>query len=298
MNRSLSFNGYIAMAGSNRIVLQRLFFSLALGSLLLNYNYHITLHQIGRNPILYQEIDPAYWLFMLLNLPDIISGRFSVVFDLLLVLSCCGSLLWPKQNGFAIAFFVLHFVYFILYNMMSGHHYVNVGLLFMSFPFIFSSDRNVAFAFLFMRFLFCFIMFTAALWKIGRGNLFHTEHLFALFMPDYVENEVSGNTSLRMLMVAWLLHHRYLVHTIWLFLILLETIFVAGFVTFKYDRFLLGSYLLFFIGGWLLFDIYNYENLLFLITLAPALQAINFFKSPYRNLSLIERPPAAQRRHI
>ena len=162
--------------------------------------------------------------------------------------------------------------------MRAGHHYTNIGLLFMSFPFVFASNKNFSFAFTFIRFAFCFMMFTAALWKIGRGNLWHTEQLYALLLTDYLKYAVAHTSMARAAALAWLLHYKLLNHLIWELLIFLEALFILGFLSLKYDRILLVSYLLFFIGGWALMDIYDYENLFFLLTLAPVLKGITVLK--------------------
>lgn len=280
MNPSLPFNVYLDTIAQQRALLQRIFFILALVGLLLNYRYHLSLFQIGANPLLYQEVDPTYWLFMSLKLPQLITVRFPLLFDGLLLLACVCSILWPRQNRSAIAFFALHFIYFVLYNMLAGHHYINTGLLFMSFPFVFSSGRSVAFAFAFVRLIFCFMMATAALWKIGRGTLFHTEQVAALLLPGHIAYSVSGSGSLRAIATAWLLQHPPMAHLAWVVLIFLEAVFAVGFFTLRYDRLLLLSYLLFVAGGWALFDIYNYENLLFLLALAPVVKAVQLFQKP------------------
>jgi hypothetical protein len=63
-------------------------------------------------------------------------------------------------------------------------------------------------------------------------------------------------------------------------LIIIEGMFLAGFITFRWDKQLLMAYLLFFVGGWLIFNIYNFENLLFLLTLKPVVKFIGTFTRP------------------
>ncbi|MHA4847657.1 hypothetical protein ACX0G7_26055, partial [Flavitalea antarctica] len=67
-------------------------------------------------------------------------------------------------------------------------------------------------------------------------------------------------------------------HSIWIVLILIEAVFILGFISLRWDKLLMISYLLFFVGGWLIFQIYNVENLIFLLTLTPALVMINRLK--------------------
>ncbi len=266
---------YYSAAAYNRMQLQRVFFSLALISLGLDFYYHIFISQIGPNPILYQEIDPVYFLFMYLGIPQLVTGKAAVIFDTALVLSCIACIIWPGKKRFPLLFFILHFIYFIIYNMLAGHHYISIGLLVMSFPFIFYNRERFTAVFLLCRFIFCFMMFSAACWKIARGNLWHTGQVNMLLISTYTTELFTGKPAWVADTVKWLIGHRGVSHAIWCILIALETVFVAGFISFRWDKLLLISYLLFFAGGWIIFNIYNYDNLLFLLTLTPVLDSIN-----------------------
>jgi len=86
---------------------------------------------------------------------------------------------------------------------------------------------------------------------------------------------LSLSLQLRDLIIRPVLATHWLPQLFWVLLILVELMFVPGFFTLRYDKYLLIAYLLFFIGGWLLFDIYIYENLLFLLTLSPLVKLMN-----------------------
>jgi hypothetical protein len=258
----------------NRIIIQQVFFSLAMVSLALNFWYHISIAQIGPNPLLYQDVDPVYLLFMYLGIPQFISGWPAPYFDAMLVISCIATIAWPRSRVFPILFFIFHFVYFILYNMLSGHHYISIGLLIMSFPFMFYSRSRFASMFTLCRLIFCFMMFSAACWKIVRGNLWHIDQTNMLLISTYADAFIANKTSVMVQVAKWLIHHRFFSHALWCILILLEGIFVVGLFTFRWDKILLAAYLLFFAGGWIIFNIYNYDNLLFVLTLVPTLQLI------------------------
>lgn len=272
------FSNYKALAYNNKRLLQRIFFSLAFISLCLNYNYHLLLHQIGNTPLKDSEIDVTYWIFKAAHLTQFIL-TFSLLFDIVLGISCILSLVLVNQTLSCKIFFVLHFCYFILYNMLAGHHYVNVGLLFMSFPFIFSSSTRFTYCFTLCRFAFCFILFSAACWKIARGDLFYVHQFHQLVLPKASAYLSSSHNSFLSEIIFFLANHVYICHMIWILLIVLEFCFVLGFFSFQYDKLLLINYLLFFVGGYLAISLYNMENLFFLLTLLPSLQLINHFKS-------------------
>lgn len=252
---------------------------MALISLTLNFKYDILLHQIGRNPILYQEIDPAYWLFMFLDLPDFFTGQMALLLDIILIISSISGIIWNNKTILAWVFFIAHFIYFILYNMMAGHHYINIGLLIISFPFIFCNKKSFAYAFVFCRFIFCFMMMSAALWKITRGGPFYQDQLYNLLQYHNVQYLIDPVSSLKTETLQFLINNKLISHFLWILIILLEFIFFLGFINFRNDKTLLFAYLLFFGGGWFLMGIYNFENLVFLLTLYPSvylMKRINF----------------------
>jgi len=268
------FKKYITAIAGNKKALQTIFYSLALLSVLFNYKYHILAHQIGRNPILYQEIDPVYWLFMAAGLPTLIGTTLAPFLDVLLAGSCIIALIWNKHNAAPVVFFTTHFIYFLFYNIMAGHHYINIGMLVMSFPFMFYNPLKFAAAFSFCRFLFCFMMASAGVWKVVRGNLFYPDQAHMLLVSSHVEQLLSNDVSNWFGVIRLFIAHKAAGHLLWVLMILLELAFFAGFFTLKKDRLLLVFYILFAVGGWLFFSIFNYENIFFLLTLTPVVLAI------------------------
>ena len=269
-----SNSDYLLQASANRVRLQQVFFSLAALGLLMNQVMGVSIAQMGPNPLLNQDVDPVYITLMALKIPQLLSGQLAPWFDGLLFIACVAAIIWPGRLVFSRAFCLLYFIHFTTYNMIAGHHYINIAVLVMSFAFIFSSPARFAAAYSGCRFVFCFMMFTAAAWKIVRGNLWYTDQTSMLLLNTHLEALVMNKHGLLTAWLKWTLQHKQLAHLIWVFLIGLEAVYLAGFITYRADKWLLVCYLLFFLGGYLLFDIYNYENLLFLLTLKPVMQFI------------------------
>jgi len=269
------FSDYAFVVATNRVLLQQIFYSLALFSLGLNFFFNILVSQIGSNPLLNQDVDPVYLMFMLSGIPRFISGWVAPYFDALMILSCIAAIIWPDKRVFPLLFLVLYFINFVVSNMLSGHHYGNIGVLIISFSFIFFTQSRFITAFSLCRFFLCFMMFSAACWKIFRGNLWHIDQANTMLITTYLERLATGSPSMGIEVVKWLIHNKTPAHAIWVFLILIEGIFVLGFFSFRWDKLLLVAYLLFFAGGWIIFKIYNFENLLFLLTLTPVLRLIS-----------------------
>lgn len=277
MKSSILFNEYTRLVSNNRWRLQQVFYT---GAFLILVTYYFSaglIHQIDGNPLVDQEIDPAYWLAMILNLPDFFTGYAALTLDCILFLSCIGSLLIPNQTLTTWTFFISHFLYFLLYNLLSGHHYISIGLLFLSFPFVFRTNERFTASFTFCRFLFCYMLFSAAVWKIIRGNIAHMDQGSTLLLLQF-KSLLFQESSFQYNTILFFVQHKLLSQLLWVAMIGVELLFFWGFLTWKKDRWLLIGYLLFFAGGWFFFDLYFLENLLFLLTLYPVLKSINRLK--------------------
>lgn len=289
-----SFDTYLQTVAASRRPLQSVLFGLALISLLLNLDYGLMLHQAGRNPILTQDVDPTYWGVMILGLTGLAGSSLSLPFDMALIASCVASVIWNRQRVTPLIFFVLHALYFVLINMIAGHHYINIGLLFMSFPFVFYHNGRFAATFTFARFLFCFMLLAAGLWKVVRGNLFFPEQGQLLLIATHIESLAQNDTSLYFQVIKFFIAHQVLSYLLWTGMIVLEMLFVLGFITVKRDWVLLLAYGLFAVGGYFFYYIYNYENLLFLLTLAPVLRLVERTSQKLRGKGTAAAAPLQQ----
>jgi len=263
--------------------------------MVINYFSFGLVHQVAGNPLVDQEIDPTYWLAMILQLPDLFNGWLAITLDSVLILSCLASILIPNQTYSTWAFFIGHFLFFILYNLYSGHHYINIGLLIMSFPFVFKSNEHFTSSFTFCRFYFCFTLFAAALWKLCRGNVTHIDQGSTLLLLQF-KSLIFQEPSFQYNTILYFTQNRILGQLLWLGMIVIELLFFWGFLTWKKDLWLLIGYLFFFFGGWFFFDLYFYENLLLLLTLHPVLRSINSLKRQVlrekQQPALISKPPS------
>ena len=270
-------NNYLTNTTFARPLLQRVFFSAVLLIFIYYYFSHLFISQVGLNPILFQEIDPAYWLLMILKIPQLIAGNtiIAIFFDLILVISAVISFIKPSQSVSVKIFFVFYFLYYMLFNLLSGHHYVNIGILVTAFPFMFSRNEKFAFLFACSRYYFLFIFTSAALWKLWRGSLFHNGQIVTLLQQKKLLATISGDTSLRFQIDLFLLIHKEFALVAWIIMGVLELSFIIGFFSYKYDKILVANYILFLTGSFLIVGIVNIENLLMLMTLFPIIKMIN-----------------------
>lgn len=228
---------------------------------------------MGPTPFFYQELDPTYWMFMILGVSEWLQSPAIIILDVCLFVLAVAGFTWPGKPVVAALFTLVYFIWFVLFNGSMGHHYAFLGILFVSLPFAFS-NTGFSYLLLFIRFVFCFIYGTAGLWKLFRGNLFYSEQTRSALISLNLQELSNPDGSFRTQLLQWLIAHPVPAHSLWVVMMLLELAFLIGFITLRYDKVLLICYLLFAIGGWYFFDVWNYENLLFLITLYPLLQAV------------------------
>ncbi|MHA4845958.1 hypothetical protein ACX0G7_17410, partial [Flavitalea antarctica] len=231
--KHLRFSDYALLVSTNRMHLQRVFYSVVLLILALNLLNHNLISQIGPNPLLNQDTDPVYLLFMASGFAHFITGWAAPYFDALLIIPSVASIILPRYKIFPLLFLILYFIYFIIFNMLSGHHYTNVGVLIMSIAFIFTGQTRFVTAFSMCRFFLCFMMFSAACWKIVRGNLWNVDQTNVMLITTYLDQLVSGSSFAVNNLVKWLIRHRAWAHSIWIVLILIEAVFILGFISLR-----------------------------------------------------------------
>ncbi len=274
MKRYSALTDYLDIVAHNRSLLQRVFFAGVLFIFICNYFAGLFISQIGSNPVLYQEIDPAYWLLMLLRVPRFIAGNKLVAFcfDGLLVLSALVSFIKPSQAGSVRVFWGVYFFYFMIFNLLSGHHYANTGIMALAFPFMFKRGTFFPLLYAAARYYFLFIFSSAALWKIGRGSLFHREELMSILQGKNAMTLINHRSSFTDQIAFYIGTHPEIAVAAWVILGILELSFIIGFFSFRYDHIPFISYLLFATGGYLIVGIFNIENILLLMTLFPVVK--------------------------
>lgn len=226
------------------------------------------LHQFAEPILIFPNIDNTYWLFHLLNIPQIIASNYNslMAFDIIL-LSCSIALIFiSNQRWLNRLFFVLYFIYFICVNTFSGHHsHMLIGILFGNFIFCFDKiELQIKYIYL-LRYYLLFIMTSAAIWKIARGSFFDSHHLSNII---YNQNLYFSNIYPKQIL-TFLIHQESISHILYITATLLELAFVIGFFTRKFDKLLVLLFILFFVMDYYLMGLNFTEMGILLITLFP-----------------------------
>jgi hypothetical protein len=265
------------MAALTRPLFQRIFFGGVLLIFIYKYFLNLFISQIGLNPILYQEIDPGYWLLMILKIPQLVAGNkvSSFFFDLILILSALVSFIRPSQTWSVKIFYGFYFIYYMLFNLLAGHHFANIGILVTAFPFMFKRNEKFAILFACSRYYFLFVFVSAGLWKLWRGSLFDDGQILSILRGKNLIAIINADVSLIAQIGFFIGTHKELALVAWIIMGILEISFIIGFFSYRYDTILLVNYLLFAVGGFLIVRIGNVENFLMLLTLFPVIRIIS-----------------------
>lgn len=238
--------------------IQRFFFiSLSL-LLLLRYYEGLWFIQLQRPVLTYISADNVYWLLHILRLPQTwVADPFLpwLAEPLLLSISVL-KIIRPNWMIPNYVFAPLFTLYFVTFNSIQTHHAHDLlGFFFLGWALIFSSKSYFPFIWNALRFYFCFVMFSAALWKIGRGSLFELEQMSRILQHQHLYLLSYQPEALFSRMIIWLIEHPFWSWMLLLVATLLELFFAIGFFTKKYDRYLLLALLLFVAGDYVLMNL-------------------------------------------
>lgn len=253
-----------------RILLCRIVFCFILFALIYLSVSNTLFHQL-RSPVLkYPYVDPVYWLMHLLRIPDVIVSNYVIayVFDILLFASCIGCIAFPLKRICIIIFLVTYFIYFITFNSYGGHHtHAGAGILLIPVPFLFRSPINFSLLWQALRYYTLFIYASAFLWKVLRLSFLNENHGL-LILKNNIATYLYYNpgTSLSNF-YWWLLENPFWANAMYVGGFIIEGLFMVGFFTKKYDKYLLLFSLIMVIGFWLLADALFFQLLILSFTL-------------------------------
>lgn len=248
----------------------RIIFSLLLLSLVWSFLSNTLVHQLCAPVITYPYVDPTYWVMNWLRIPEIITGNYVVssIFDGLLFGACALSLIFPGRKLFIWSFIILYFIYFITYNTYGAHHTGNKwGLLLIAVPFTAANNKSFNYLWQGLRYFLIFGYSCAFLWKFFRFGWLYPDQGLLILKKNAAAYLYFESHTLRAGVYHWLLQHPARVTTLSVTGMILEGLFIIGFFTRKFDRYLLILSVLLPFGFWLMADAYFFEMLILSLTL-------------------------------
>lgn len=238
--------------------IQRFFFTSFSFLLALRYYEGLWLLQLQKPVFIYVSADNFYWLVHILKIPQtwVAHPVLPWLAEPLLLAICLAKLMRPNWMLPNYIFAPLYTLYLVTFNSIQATHAHDVlGFFFLGWGLVFSQRSFFPAIWNGLRFYLCFVMFSAALWKIGRGSVFEIEQISRILQNQHLYILSYQPESLFSRSIVWLIEHP---NWSWLLLLagtLLELSFAIGFFTKKYDRYLLVAFVLFFIGDYLLLNL-------------------------------------------
>lgn len=148
-------------------------------------------------------------------------------------------------------------------NSIEGH----VGWLL--FPVAFLAEKPKTFALLFdgLRYFFLFFFFSAAIWKITQGGIFNIDQMSGILLSQHIQQLTNSPEYWQSKLYFWLINHPFISYLLYLSAILSEFMFIIGFFTRKYDKWLAAIFIIFLAADHLIMRIPYYEVAALLLTL-------------------------------
>ncbi|HVU84212.1 MAG TPA: hypothetical protein VHC50_05195 [Puia sp.] len=239
MEQTLNDQTVFLQACRNR--LRRIVFFLIFISLIYSFFSNTLVSQLRGPVLIYPSTDLTYLLFHIIKLPEFISGHpaIAVVFDSLMLLSCLGCLIYPRQRFPVFLFFFLFLVYLIIYNSYGLHHtHSKIGVLLLPVPFMIRDDKGFLLLWRGLRYYTCYIFFSAFLWKLFRGSWLTPDQGLLIMKNNLTPYLFFNPQTVLSRIYSWVFQHPAIPDLLFKAGFIAEGLFVAGFFTRRADKYL------------------------------------------------------------
>ncbi len=222
------------------------------------------------NPLFISPLsDNTYWLLHILGCPQVFLSYFipALILDIgLFFILFSTFFIFSKPNhekklflcrSLQITTFLLLTLYFFAYNsanIQHGHQLIALWVL--SFALIWG-EKGLHW----LRLYTCFILVSAAGWKIARLSAFYPLQLAHILPLQHAQLAYEQPNHWRISLYSFLVENPYLAYAAWLAAIGLQVGFVLGFFTRKADKWLFMLLCLFVIMDYLIMNLYFGELL-------------------------------------
>lgn len=255
---------------NKRILLCRIIFTFILFALIYAAVSNTLFHQLQSPVLKYPYVDPAYWIMHLLRIPDLIVSNYTAAyfFDIILFASCIGSIVFPLRKIFIALFLVTYFIYFITFNSYGAHHtHAGVGILLVPIPFLFLNNINFSLLWQALRYYTLFIYVSAFFWKIFRLSFLNENHGLLILKNNLTTYLFYNPDTWFSGFYRWLIQNPSWPNAMYIGGFILEGLFIVGFFTKKYDKYLLLFSAIMVLGFWLMADALFFQILILSFTL-------------------------------
>jgi hypothetical protein len=219
--------------------------------------------------------DITTWIFMLPGIHRWALGN-PVAWTIFDIFFYCIPIIWFaiwRKNERAgqlagIAMLVINWMY-VQYYCLYPTSSIEMHLSWLLLPILFSTRKLKSFYFILhgLRYFFLFFFASAAIWKFRQGGFFNLEQMSGVLLLQHKEFLVTAPNNWYTHFIYWLIQHQTLGYLLYAAATLLELIFVVGFFTKKFDKWLFAGFILFLIMDMLVMRIPYFDLLPLAFTL-------------------------------
>ena len=218
--------------------------------------------------------DMFTWLFMRTGIHEWLLNNQGgcILFDVLFysaplfLLATVNARRWNLPAAFWML--VVNWTYIQCYTLypttsIEGH----VPWLLFPFIFLFLNEKTFSLLVEALRYFFLFMMASAGLWKFLQGGIFHLDQMSGVLLEQHKELITNSPGYWQTTLILYLISHETISYLLYVLACLVELSFIVGFVTKKYDRYLLLAFVIFLMMDYLIMRIAYFEWLPFMIVL-------------------------------
>jgi hypothetical protein len=118
-----------------------------------------------------------------------------------------------------------------------------------------------------LRYFFLFFFASAGIWKLVQHGAFNSEQMSGILLYQHKEFLTSSPEKWYSYFIYWLINNQGTSYFLYLAGTVIELLFIFGFFTKKFDKWLIGGFLLFLCFNAVIMRIHYWEMTPFLLTL-------------------------------
>ena len=259
-------------SAEQRKVLVRIFFGWVLCALLWRWTDASMLSQLEAPVLGNVYKDLTFWLFQLLGIQEGLTAHHGIgsAFDLVLTGSAVLALFRPASVWYPRIYCTAILFYFVTHTTYANHHYRPIlGLLFAGIPFMFRSLDRFGWSFQALRYYVIFLYTSAGSYKVFRGSWLNMEQMTNIIENTQLELLLTHGNGWHAQLFTWLLQHERAGWALFFTCTVMETLFIIGFFTRRWDVALFCTAVTLHIGFYLTMDFFALELIVQDLTLIP-----------------------------
>ncbi|MBL7939394.1 MAG: hypothetical protein JNL43_08545 [Flavobacteriales bacterium] len=259
-------------SAEQRKVLLRIYFGWILLALLWRWMDVSMLSQLEAPVLGNVYKDLTFWLFQLLGIQEGLTAHsgIALVFDIILTASVVLALARPNGVWYPRIYCTAILFYFVTHTTYANHHYRPIiGLLFAGIPFAFRSLDRFGWSFQALRYYVLFLYTSAGLYKVFRGSWLNMDQMTNIIENTQLELLLMHGDGWHAQLFTWLLINEPVGWALFFVCTMMETIFIIGFFTRRWDVALFCAAITLHIGFYFTMGFFAFELIVLDLTLLP-----------------------------